>query len=189
MEESNRTENLYSKNIRLKDKINNLYNEVKDNIATEDEMITFINDFTDNLSKLFYIIDNTLAESSIVNPFYYADPVVSNENKGFRMYYYNKCLTEILFGKLNFTKLHIFSVAIYRNADKYFLEIRQDKRPGHKEEDKRFFIMEGDKYEKADSNIDLRTVYDILNTTYTKLSVEADLKIIELKNNKQKGNS
>jgi hypothetical protein len=174
---------------RLKDKINNLYFEVKENIITDDEMITFINDFTDNLSKLFYIIDNTLAESNIVNPFYYPDPTISNENKGFTMYYYNKCITEILFGKLNFTKLHIFSVAIYRNADKYFLEIRQDKRPGHKEDDKRFFIMEGYKYKKADSNIDLRTVYDILNTTYTKLSVEADLKIIELKNNKQKGNS
>ena len=187
MEESNKTENLYAKHIRLKDKINNLYNEVKDNITTEDEMITFINDFTDNLSKLFYIIDNTLAEgSNIVNPFYYPDPTINNENKGFTLYYYNKCITEILFGKLNFTKLHIFSVAIYRNDGKYFLEIRQDKRPGHKEEDKRFFIPEGEKYEKAESNIDLRTVYDILNTTYTKINEEADYQLFTIK---QKGGS
>ncbi len=194
MEELNKTEDLYSKHIRLKDKINNLYFEVKENMITEDGMITFINDFIDNLSKLYYIIDNTLSNSTFVgnfsdhvlriqDNFYHADIV--NADKGFVLYYYDKLLVECLFGKLNFYKLHIFSVAILKVNDRYFLEIYQDNKSG----DKRFLTVEGEKYEKSEGNMDLHEVYDILNTTYTKLNVEAESKLEELKNNKQKGES
>lgn len=195
MEELNKTEDLYSKHIRLKDKINNLYFEVKENMTTEDEMVTFINDFTDNLSKLFYIIDNTLSENIFVtnisdhvihmlNTFYNAD---INADKGFMFYYYDKLLVEALFGKLNFNKIHIFSIAILRKDNNYFLEIYQSKRPGYKEDDKHFLVAEGDKYEKSKGNMGLREVYCILNTVYTKLNVEVESKLVEMKNNKQKG--